>query len=187
MTATKRILESPVVWQGKYVRVELTRYLNRLGQILPYETVRRMARGEIVAVLAVTEKREVVLTKSFRVPHGHKLDYCIEFPAGLADKGVDSAELARLELLEETGYAPGTPLTRLMAGPFDAGMNDDTLAYYFTAGARKVAEQALEPAEDIEVLTVPLDGLEDFLLANQPHCDIKMLGPVAMARHLKLL
>lgn len=182
-----RIISSPGIWSGRFTRVELTKYRTRNGRVVVWESHRRNTLGEIVAIFALTKNNEVVLTKGFRVPHN---SYVLELPAGLADKpGVSSVELARLELLEETGYAPGTPLTRLMAGPFDAGFNDDVLAYYFTANVKKVAEQALEDSEDIEVILCPLNQLENLVRNPPPDTliDIKILGPVLMARHLKLI
>jgi ADP-ribose pyrophosphatase len=176
----------PIVWQGKHLIVELTQYLDKNRQPREYETVRRTTHGHIAAIVAITKDRKVILVEQLRVPHAARI---VEFPAGLNDKagGENVADLAARELLEETGYAPGTPLRCLMVGPFDAGLNDDVLEYYFTSDAHKVQESSPEDTEDIRVLAVPLDEFEQFCLDNQPFCDIKMLAPIAMARHLKLI
>lgn len=182
---TGRIIASPVAWKGEHVRVELTRYRNREGKIRTYETIRRNTHGEIVSIMALTTDggvEKAVLIKSYRVPHD---DYVVEFPAGLADrKGESSEALAARELLEETGYQPGPVMERILAGPFDAGMNDDILAIYFTRGARKVAEPRLEESEDIQVILVPLAELDEFVEHPPEGCrpDVKLLNILPLLR-----
>jgi ADP-ribose diphosphatase len=56
---------------------------------------------DLVAVLALTESREVVLVRQFRPGPEAVL---VELPAGVVAAGADPAETAAAELLEETGY-----------------------------------------------------------------------------------
>lgn len=184
--ADGRIVARPLAWRGDYVRVELTRYRNRLGEIRRYETVRRNTFGDIVSVFALTDTNEVVLVKSFRVPHNA---WVVEKPAGLADRTAElPAELAARELAEETGYGGGTPMELVLRGPFDAGLNDDVMSVYFTRGVRKLSEPRLEGAEDLQTVLVPLDRLVDFVTRPPEGClvDMKLLSvlPILQARGL---
>lgn len=181
-----RVISRPLAWKGRYVRVEHTRYRGRLGDVRTYETVRRNTFGDIVSVFALTREREVVLVRSYRVPHN---DWVIEKPAGLADRrDEDPAELAARELEEETGYGGGTPMELVLRGPFDAGLNDDTMSVYFTKDVVKLREPRLEGTEDLKTILVPLDRLVEFVQYPPAGCltDIKLLSvlPILQARGL---
>lgn len=185
--ANSRILARAVSWLGTFIRVEHTQYLTRLGVARGYEVVRRNTFGDIVAVFALTREREVVLVKSYRVPHDA---WVVEKPAGLADKkGEVAAELAARELEEETGYGGGTPMELVLRGPFDAGLNDDILLVYFTKDVVKLHEPQLEGTEDIQTILVPLDGLVDFV-EHPPTgvmVDMKLLAPIPILQARGLL
>ncbi len=185
-TPQGRILSHRGAWRGKFVRVELTKWLDRLGRVRDYETLRRNTHGDVVSVFALTDRREVVLVKQYRVPQN---SWVIEKPAGLADKkGEAAAELAARELQEETGYCGGTPMELVLRGPFDSGFNDDIMSVFFTKDAVKLQEPQLEPAEDLETVLVPLDDLVDFVLHPPDGClvDMKLLStlPILQAKGL---
>ena len=68
------------------------------GETADFEVI---AKGDMVAVLALTEDDEVILARQFR-PGPEEI--LLELPGGLIDEGQSPAEAARRELLEETGY-----------------------------------------------------------------------------------
>jgi len=74
----------------------------------------------------------------------------VETPAGLVEPGEDPLAAARRELLEETGYeaATITLMKKLSANP--AIMNNH-IHFYRAEGCRKVSDQNLDRAEDIQV------------------------------------
>ncbi len=165
-----------VVYDGKFLQTIKRHFKNRAtGKPGVWEMVRRKTYGRIVAVIALTQKREIILIKIFRIPFKC---YIIEACAGLMDKkGESEAGMARRELLEETGYKVSR-LRRLVAGPFNSGALADEIVYYVGTGARKVKEPELENAEDIEVLKVPLKKLRAFL-TRPPRgvkVDMKLFG-----------
>ncbi|HXV26529.1 MAG TPA: nucleoside 2-deoxyribosyltransferase domain-containing protein [Candidatus Paceibacterota bacterium] len=185
-TGSERILSRPVAWNGGYVRVETTKYLDKLGKVRWYETVRRNTFGDIVSVFALTRDRQVVLVSSYRVPHDA---WVVEKPAGLADRDGEPAEkLAERELAEETGYGGGTPMELVLRGPFNAGASSDVMSVFFTKDVVQLHEPQLESSEDLRTLLVPLDGLVEFVErppANQL-VDMKLLAalPVLHSRGL---
>jgi len=166
--------------------MERTTWLDKNGRERLYETVRRNTFGDIVSVFALTRERDVVLVRSYRVPHDA---WVIEKPAGLADRrDEDPAELAARELEEETGYGGGTPMELVLRGPFDAGLNDDTMSVYFTKDTVKLHEPRPEGTEDLETVLVPLDRLVEFVQHPPAGClvDMKLLSvlPILQARGL---
>ena len=154
-----------VLCRGKFIEMWRTPFTDRdSGKKGYWEFVRRKTLGRIVAVVGLTPDRQIILTKNFRVPLG---GYILEYCAGLADRRNETeVELARRELLEETGYVCDQ-FTLLMSGPFNAGLNADELVVYFGTNARRESEPQLEPAEDIEVVLIPAKDLAKFL-ANPP-------------------
>ena len=148
-------------WRGKFISVHTRPFSNTTdGKSGHWEVVKREVYGRIVGIMAVTPKMEVILIKIFRVP---LKKYVIECVAGLPDHvGESEVELARRELLEETGYAC-TNITEVVSGPINGGLIADELVYFLGTGATLVAQTAHETGEDIEVLKIPRAELEQFL------------------------
>lgn len=124
---------------------------------------RKNASG-IVAIVAVTPQRELVLVEQHRVPTGGRV---VEIPAGLAgDTAAREAEAleeaALRELEEETGYRAAS-MRRLMAGPNAAGSSNSVITLFMAEGLVKVGEGGGDEHEDIQVHVVPLDGCHEWL------------------------
>ena len=103
-----------------------------------------------VNIVAVDKNGNVILVKQHRLGTD---EYTIETVAGLIDPGEDPLQAASRELLEETGYKAETfiLLKKLAANP--AIMNN-YIYFYCALDAHKVANQALDLAEDIEIVTL---------------------------------
>jgi ADP-ribose diphosphatase len=84
---------------SRYRRVVSKRFELPGGEIADYEV---KDEDDMVAVLALTAAREVVLVRQFRPGPEATL---LELPAGVVDPGAEPAETAAAELLEETGYS----------------------------------------------------------------------------------
>lgn len=93
-----RKLDEQTVY-ARYRRVVSKRFELPGGEIVDYEI---KDEDDMVAVLALTETRDVVLVRQFRPGPEAVL---LELPAGVVDAGAEPAETAATELLEETGYA----------------------------------------------------------------------------------
>lgn len=155
------ILHDEIVYDGKFIRTLRRHYLDAKGEEKVWEMVERKTKSRIVGIAAITPEREIILEKSFRIP---AKSYVLELPAGLPDrKGESEEELARRELLEETGYEVDE-VKFLIGGCISAGIITDELSLYLGTNARRVKEPELEPSEDIEVIKVPLNRLPEYLL-----------------------
>jgi ADP-ribose pyrophosphatase len=79
--------------------VDRTRFRLPDGQVADYYL---KSEPDVVAVLALTGRDEVILTRQFRPGPGEIL---YELPGGYVDPAEDPATATGRELLEETGYA----------------------------------------------------------------------------------
>ncbi len=128
---------------------------------------RTNCRG-VVAVVAVTEDRQLILTEQYRPPVQRRV---IDLPAGLAGD-IAGEELepleraAKRELREETGYdAEGFEF--LFRGPTSAGLTNEVISF-FPQVRCAVDAGGGDDSEDIIVHTVPLVTIDDWLASFSP-------------------
>jgi ADP-ribose pyrophosphatase len=126
-----------------------------------WQYVERKKGKSAVAVLAMTEGGEVILTEQFRKPLGKRV---IDYPAGLVgDEGTnDPAATAKKELEEETGYTCDS-VERLATGPSSPGITSEVVSFYRARGVRKEGDGGGVEGENITVHLVARAGLEKWL------------------------
>jgi len=110
-----------------------------------------------VVVLPITVDDQVVLVRQFRHGSGR---VGLEIPGGLIDPHeTDPAQAAARELREETGYAAERIVPLGVMNPNPSMMTNRCHAFLAT-GCRLVGELAMDPGEDIEVVTAPVADLD---------------------------
>lgn len=139
-----------------------------------WEFVERSNSTGVVAIVAVTDEGELLLTEQFRKPVGCRV---VDLPAGLAGDmaGLETERMsaaAHRELEEEVGYRAGE-MRFVFRGPSSAGLTSEVITFFRAYGLQKVAEGGGDETEDIQVHAVPLEGIEEWLTA-------KMRGGVAI-------
>jgi len=149
--------------------------------------VRRQGTRGVVAIVAVTAEKELLLVEQFRRPLEANV---VELPAGLAgdvagaeDEPMESA--AMRELLEETGYAC-RDLQLLTYGPSSAGLTDETVRLYLAHDVTRVGDGGGDDSEDIQVHHVPLASAEEWLMQRQAAgclVDYKIFAGLFFLRH----
>lgn len=154
------------VFEGKHVLV-----LERDG----WEYVERKKATEAVAVIAVTDDDEVILTEQYRKPvNAHVIDW----PAGLVgDEGEnDPAKTAKKELEEETGFRCER-VELLARGPSSPGITSEIVSLYRAYGVSRVGKGGGVAGEEITVHLVPRAGLERWLRERRDVLiDLKLWG-----------
>lgn len=137
-----------------------------------------------VHVVAITPDDRVVMVRQFR-PGAEAV--MLELPGGMVDEDGEGAvrAAAERELLEETGFA-ADGFTEYAAPFNDPAHATNRVHFFFALNARRVADQALDLAEDIEVVTVPvaevIAGLPQGLVAHASHIGTLYLGLLAAGR-----
>jgi len=152
---SRRNLASDVLFEGHFFRVKKKDH---------WEYVERCKSSGIVAILAITDNRELILVEQFRVPVNKRV---IEIPAGLAGdiEGKENevlAEAAKRELLEETGYE-AQRMEYLIEGPSSAGLSNEVITFFRAHALKKIAQGGGDESENIQVHTVPLVELKTWI------------------------
>ena len=117
-----------------------------------------------VGAVPVTEDGKIVMVRQYRHALGETI---IEIPCGCVDDtDKNFQEAIARELLEETGYLFSTYdyLGRISPNP---STNTNLLHMFLARGGKKIAEQALDENEDIEVVLLTIDQLKKLLRENK--------------------
>jgi ADP-ribose pyrophosphatase len=151
--------DAELLFQGHFLQVK------RKGH---WEYVERSNTSGIVAILAITENRDLLLIEQFRLPVNRRV---IEIPAGLAGDIVGEedealAEAAKRELLEETGYE-ANQMEYLTEGPPSAGLSTEVVTFFRAQGLKKVSDGGGDGSENIQVHLIPLANLESWIATKQ--------------------
>lgn len=175
-----------IIAQGRFLRFVAHEYFDRFGALKRWESVERAGDANIVMLFPMTKEKKVILIKQYRFPVGREV---IEMPAGILDRpGESLIDAARRELMEETGYRAGK-LHHFLTGVFDSGVVGDLANVFFASDCVKESEPQPEASEQIEVLTIPLAGLVNFV-TNPPGgvpVDIKIPAIYAILKERKLV
>jgi ADP-ribose pyrophosphatase len=114
---------------------------------------------DFVAVVAVTERDEVVLVRSYK--HGPRV-VSLAVPAGYLEEGEDPLPAAKRELREETGYE-SDQWTALGSYVVDGNYGVGTEHIYLARAARKVGDPASGDLEEMEIVVAPLFEVREYV------------------------
>ncbi len=136
----------------------------RLVRQYGWEWAERTNNSGVVAIVAITEDAQLVLTEQYRRPLNARV---LDLPMGLSGdvhgaEDEDMREAARRELLEETGYA-APQLEFLLEGPTSAGLTNELVTLFLAQGARRVGDGGGDETEEIDVHVVSLDRADVWL------------------------
>jgi ADP-ribose pyrophosphatase len=128
-------------------------------------------RDDFSLVAALTPADELVLVRQYK--HGAGA-ITLELPGGIVDDEEPAAAAAR-ELLEETGYACDE-LRPVGGGPLDPSKETNRVHLFAGTGARRVAEQHLDPSERIEVVLLPVAEIRAAIRAGRVDAPTSVAG-----------
>lgn len=181
-----KILNKETLWEGRFLRIVLISFYDREGRLRRWEAVERKNSTGIVLVIPITESGEFVFIRQFRPAFG---SFVIEFPAGLNDKSESLIEVAKRELIEETGLTTDE-IVFLAEGPISSGLSTEVITVYVAKNVKEAPEELRrqyppDDTENIEVIRVLVDKALDFL-DNQrkkgDFVDLKIYGFIELAR-----
>ena len=169
-----------VVWECPWWRVEEWQFQVGGKDYRWYAAQRPIA--DTVHILGLTADGLVPVLRQWRVP---LQAWVWELPAGLCDVVGEPPEAAALrELEEETGYSAAR--IRLVGrGTVSPGLTNELWNAYLATSLTRTGEGGGVHAERIELSLLPLDGLDEWLIARSAAgelVDSKIFGHLALAR-----
>jgi 8-oxo-dGTP pyrophosphatase MutT (NUDIX family) len=118
-------------------------------------------------IIPITKQKEVIFVKQYK--HGIE-EVCIEFPAGRIEKGKTAREAAAAELAEETGIiANGADLIELIELWIEPSKSSVKVSGFIIPEVEITQHQNLEETESIEVVKIPTNQLDAFILSGKIH------------------
>ncbi len=182
------VTDRHIIYEGRYLRIVEKTVITGNGHARRWETVERtnVHGSGAVVIIAVTKDGKLLYEKNWRA--GSE-SYVIQFPAGLTDlHGESEEETARRELLEETGYA-ATTLIPVLLSPLAADLSRTRAMHYFAPGVEFVGTPSGSDIEGIEVIEVPVNEADEFMLhpPDGAELDLQVPGIVWALRTKRLI
>lgn len=160
MDLTERQLTTQEIFKGKIITVQLDTVELPNGKEAEREVVRHPGG---VAVLALTEDKQVYMVRQYRYPMGYET---LELPAGKLDGKGESVETAgRRELAEETGLT-AEKMTYLGASLASPGFTDEVLHMYLAEGLTH-GESHPDEDEFLNLEKLPFDTLVEKVMSGE--------------------
>ena len=135
---------------------------------------------DFVAIVAVTERDEVVLIRSYK--HGPRT-VSLAVPAGYIEESEDPLAAAKRELQEETGYT-SSEWSSLGRYVVDGNYLVATEHIFVARAATKVAEPASGDLEEMEVVLVPLAEISGYVRRGEV---VQLSSAAALAIAVQML
>ena len=169
-------LDSQLIRAGRILDMRLDHVKVYNGSTAARELVRHLGA---VCIVPVTDDGQIVLERQYRYPIDRVLT---ELPAGKLDyPGEDPLEAAKRELREETGFRAKE---WVFLGDFypAAAYSDEHIRMYL---ARGLIKGDLDPDENINVFTLPLDKAADAVMHGEIPDAKTQLAVLKTAEYLK--
>jgi len=114
---------------------------------------------EWVNVIAITKDEKFIMVRQYR----HGIGYAaMEICAGVEEENEAQLDAMKRELMEETGYGNGT-WEKFMEISVNPSTHTNMTHCFLARGVEKLAEQNLEPTEDIEVFLLSREEVKGIL------------------------
>ena len=150
MEFTEKQISSRRIYKGRIVGLREDTVELPGGKVAKREIVEHPGA---VAVIALTNKDEIVLIKQYRRPAQEVL---LEVPAGLVHKDETPAEAAKRELEEETGFRAKN-IKKIFESYASPGYSTEVIQYFLATDL----EKKFQKTEEDELIAVELYKISD--------------------------
>src|SRR4030042_2900378 len=155
----EKTLSSKLIYDGRAIRFRVDTVRMPDGR----ETTREIVEhSEVIVVVAIDEKDNVLLVRQYRTPIKKEL---LEIPAGGIDGGEKPEEAVRREMQEETGFLP-RKLVRLGGFYSAPGFCTEYLHFYLATDLIQ-SQLFAEDTESIKLVRVPVKEIPALLTSGK--------------------
>jgi len=116
--------------------------------------------GDAVIIVPITEDNKFVMVVESR-PNA-LAEVAVEFPAGMVDEGEEPLQVAKRELLEETGYTCDD-ICEIENHHQDQGCSRAVIRIYLATGCRKTKDIKTDGEERLESLEMSYEEVLDMV------------------------
>lgn len=154
-----------LIAEGKFLTLHEIRYTDYQGSVRVWESAGRKNEVQAVSMVVwLNPSNRLIFIKQYRPP---AQSYCLEFPAGLIDKGETVETAAIRELKEETGYT-GEITSESPIAFSSAGMSSEKVTLCImevdeTLDKNKNPEQNLDDGEHIDIHLIRQNKISYFI------------------------
>ena len=136
---------------------------------------------DAAAIVALTEDKHIILKREYKHATGETL---IEVPAGMFEPGeIDGIEVAKRELLEETGYVSDN-WTYFGDTVECSSKLTNRMHIYLAMNCKKVSNQKLDGTEELDVLVLDIKEAVEMVMRNEIKCNSSAHAILKTARLL---
>lgn len=173
-------VSSENIFSSRWVSVDKDKVKLPNGVII--DDYYKITVSDAAAVIAITDKNEIILKSEYRYCYNRKL---IDLPSGIFEPGeTDSLEVAKRELLEETGYT-SDDWTYWGSTLENSAKLTNNVHLYLAKNCKKVSSQHLDSTEEIDVIIMPIQRATDMVMDGKIACNTTAHGILRVARMLE--
>lgn len=132
----------------------------------------------VAMVMPITANNTIVFIRQYKQGAG---EITTEFPAGFIEDNETPEEAAKRELREETGYQADT-LIYLGEIANETTKIDKTNHSFIATNLESRGKQNLDSQEDIELVEVPINKLDEFIVSGENLIPAETLAHITVAR-----
>lgn len=171
------LLSREVKYRGRIFEFSIDQVRFQSGATIQLDVIHHNGGA---AVVALTDKQEVILVKQYRHPMG---EYLLELPAGKIEKEETPEKTAAKELVEETGFQAES--LELLSITYPAPGYCSERLYIYLAKELKVVASSPEFDEEIEVVVLPFSKACEMIFSGEIQDAKTIIGLLATERKLK--
>ena len=170
------------VYDCGFISVNEAEYDLNNGETINRQIIRKQGKdGSGTIIFPITKEGNVVIIVEPRV--AVKGGVSVEVPAGLVEEGEDAEEVAKRELVEETGYI-GEKFTKLVDYYPDEASSKSINYIYLAEGCEKKSEQHLDDYEYISTLEITIEEFAELIRLGYIRGGISITAYLAVKEYL---
>jgi ADP-ribose diphosphatase len=154
-----KTLSSEVKFKNPWWTYKVDKYILPTGKEGEYHYVHT---GGSVFIIPVLDDGRLLMVKQYRYLNSR---FSLEFPGGGVKEGENPDEIARKELIEETGYNGELQKVGIF-NPF-CGVTNEYCHVYIARNLKESDEELHDDSEEFEVRTLSVAELEEKIFTNE--------------------